>query len=233
MLLVTKHIRFGKHNLSNTISDFGFSLESIEDSMEVMNSHLSSEYVLRSGPASGEFNVATEKEKKILNAVYENYDGDTFNKDSHMFPAILTKTVKETGKVYSTDIFVNATCQKTQDNVPDNKKNHTNATYSWKAQDHYTITRPNYVYVDEFEATAQEDVVDLTYKLNRNLATDTTPILYCLVNYVHQPAYNYEVTGDAETGYSLVLKTGVDHDLEIKAGDKILVVYETDSNEIL
>lgn len=225
LFLPKRAVRFGEYDMSNIVNKFDYETSMIADKEENINSTISTVNVMRTGASNGNFTVPERKEKKILPALIEDYDGSTFNKDFHQFPAILTTYNPVTKEVVHVTVFANCTAYKASLNEAEEKKQGKKITYNWSAEDTWDIDTGNYVYVDKLTGTEEK-----TYKLTRELATATTPILTCMINYETLPDHFYSVEADESgTGYSIVFK----NDVEIKAGDKILVVYETDSTVML
>lgn len=220
-----KNMRFGKYDLTRILSAFPYQLETITDKVGQMNSYLSLENVVRTGSASGEFEVKKLNEEKVLKAIVKDYNGDTFNADYHMFPAILTHYDPRTKEILFTELFLNTTCNKVSANEPETKKNTEFVQYSWNSEDYFQINRKNYVFVDEFTASAAENA---TFSLTKEVSEDTeTPIYYVLVNYEYVPDTDYTIT---TTGESVTIT--FDEDVKIENGNNVMVVYETNLTTI-
>lgn len=224
MGLQNRTIRFGEFDVSNIIEKWAYTSTTIKDKEGMLNSALSSVNIVRSGSASGEFNVPEYKEERVLQTIIDNYDGTTYNKDFHQFPAILTKYKPGTKNIVSVTVFPNCTISKTSLNEPDEKKQQKTITYSWEAEDVWDFTSCNYIYVDKITAT--KDTRE--YDLSKSLKNETTPILLCMINYETQPEHFYSVVKDTDS-----YKLKISEDVILEDGDKILVVYETDSTTLL
>ena len=155
----------------------------------------------------------------------KDYNGDTFNADYHMFPAILTHYDPRTKEILFTELFLNTTCNKVSANEPETKKNTEFVQYSWNSEDYFQINRKNYVYVDEFTATAGENK---EFSLTREVAEDVAaPIYYVLVDYEYVPDTDYTITTSDSA-------TTITFDEEVTITDKtnVMVVYETNLTTI-
>lgn len=220
-----KNMRFGKYDLTRMLNAFPYQLETITDKVGQMNSYLSLENVVRTGSASGEFEVKKLNEEKVLKAIVKDYNGDTFNADYHMFPAILTHYDARTKEILFTELFLNTTCSKVSANEPETKKNTEFVQYSWNSEDYFQINRKNYVYVDEFTATSGENA---TFSLTKEVSEDaTTPIYYVLVDYEFVPDTDYTITTSGE-GVAITF----DEEVKIENGNNVMVVYETNLTTI-
>lgn len=226
MSAVKRHIRFNKKNLSRVINKWEYEQGVIKDKVNSLNSVLSSTIYVRSSGSNGTFNVAEMKEEKMLNALVDDFDGNTVDVDQYQFVAIYTEYDPDTFKVEKTYVYPNCIAYKTGSTEPDEKKNIRYINYSWESEDTWIFIKGNYIYVDEFVATEEK-----TYTLSKAINTESKkPILTVIVNHETLSDLEYSFEKDAETdSYSLILKDDVD----VEAGTKIEVVYETDSTVML
>lgn len=234
MGLLNRSVRFGKYDVTNLLDNFSYESEMIEDKEGNVNSTISTVNVMRTGGSNGTVELPEYKSDRLYPAIIDGYNTDktTFNKDFHQFPAILTTYQRDTKKIVGVTVFPNCTISKTGLKEPDEKKKQKTATFSWKSEDTWEFLGGNYIYVDEITATkdSTSQSVKREYDLTKSLATATSPILLCMINYETQVDYFYSVEAKTEgNGYTLKIKD----DAELKEGDKILVLYEIDSTTIL
>jgi hypothetical protein len=221
-----RSVRFGKYDVTKMVSAWGYEQAVIEDKENNINSVLSTRIIVHSGGSNGTFNIPERKEGKMLNVLVDNFAGNTVNKDQFQFPAVLTFYNPDTLEIDRTYVYPNCVAYKTGYTEPDERKNNRYLTYTWKSEDTWIFEKGNYIYVDELTATAEK-----TIALSKAVNTEAdNPILTVMVNNETLSRYEYSLEKDTENDtYSLVLKDGV----EVEAGNKIIVVYETNSTVML
>ena len=221
-----RHIRFGKKDVTNMISGWGYEKGIVEDKEANINSVLSTRRTVHTAGSNGTFTIPERKEDKMSNVLIDNFDGGSVDEEQYQLPIILTYYDEDTLAVDRTYVYPNSIVYKSSFSEPEERKNGRHLTYTWNSEDTYTFIGGTYVYVDELTATEEK-----TYKLSKEVESGaTSPILNVIVN--NETLQNYQYTVEVDeggTGSSIVLKDTV----EFEAGNKIVVVYKTNSTVML
>ena len=221
-----RRIGFGKYDVTNMISGWGYEGGIIEDKETNINSVLSTRRIIHTGGSNGTFTIPERKEGKMLNVLVDKFDGGSVNEEQYQLPIVLTYYDEDTLAIDRTYVYPNSVVYKSSFSEPEEKKNGRHLTYTWNSEDTWTFIGGTYVYVDELTATEEK-----TYKLSKEVESGaTSPILNVIVNNETLQSYQYTVEVDESgTGSSIVLKDT----LEVEAGNKIVVVYKTNSTVML